>query len=85
MVATLCPLNNRLRCLEMKPDRLATLSYSLNFLVSSASIACAYAEMLPEYLTERYIPNMGNTAIKTDNMKRVETPESNGLHLLTID
>lgn len=80
-----CPLSNWLHCLDMKPDLLAILSCSLKFLVSSASIACPYAEMLPEYFTERYIPNMGNTTIKTDNMKQVETPESNRLHLLTID
>lgn len=89
MDATLCPqmsatLSNYLHCLDMKL-LLAILSCSLNFLVSRASIACPYAEMLPEYFTERYKPSMGNTAIKTDNVKQVETPESNRLHLLMID
>jgi len=69
----------------MKIDLLATLSFSPKFLVSSANIACPYAEMLPEDFTERCIPNMENTAIKTGKMKQVEIPESNRLQLLTTD
>lgn len=52
---------------------------------SSARIACAYAETLPEYFTESFISNMEDTATKNDHMKQVETPGRNRLHLLTVN
>lgn len=88
MAATLCPqmsatLRNWLCCQDMA-GLLAILIWSLKFLVASASIACVYAEMLPEYFTECFISNMENTAIHNDHMKQVETPGSNRLCLLTV-
>lgn len=76
-------LRNSLHCQDMA-GLLATLIWSLKFLEASASIACAYAEMLPEYFTESFISNMENTAINNDHMKQVETLGSNRLHLLTV-
>lgn len=42
-------------------------------------------EMLPKYFIERYLPNKGNTAVKSDNMKHLETLVSTRLNLLTIE
>lgn len=88
--ATLCPqmsatLQNWLHCQDMLTGLLATLICSLKFLVASASVACAYAGMLPEYFTESLNSNMENTAIKNDHMEQAETPGSNRLHLLPVD
>lgn len=77
--------HNWLHCQDTETALLATLIYSLKFLVASASTTYAYSEMPPEYFTQSFISNIENTAIKTDHMKQAETSESNRLHLLTVD
>lgn len=73
-------LQNWLHC-QAIAGLLVILICSLKFLVTSASIACAYAEMLSEYFTGSFISSMENTATNNDHMKQVETSFTDSLKM----